>query len=305
MNLPKTSVLVPVYNGEHHLAECLDSILAQDFTDVEILLSDDGSTDRSLDIIKDFAARYSRIRWWKNPRNVGLTENSNVCLKEARGQYIKFVHQDDKLLSPSAIQKMVTALDENPGVSLVGSRPHLTGTDSRPTFFSRQSGCFNGRRMIVTCLEHNNNLIGQPTLTLFRRHQALRGFDAQFTGLMDYEMWCHLLEQGDYLYLAEPLATWRVHKHHQTARARDSGEKNYEYLRFIEIYFAKPWLREMATDRMLFAQVYYLRKMYGREALPMTSRMMAQLSPQKYAVQWLKHKASRPIQKLSRKLRPG
>ena len=106
-----------------------------DFRDLEILISDDGSTDRSLEIIKRFAARDPRIRWWKNPRNLGLTANSNACLKEARGEYIKFVHQDDKLLSASAIQKMAAVLDEHPGVSLAGSRQHLIGAASRPTIF--------------------------------------------------------------------------------------------------------------------------------------------------------------------------
>jgi hypothetical protein len=120
---------------------------------------------------------------------------------------------------------------------------------------------------------------------------------------MDFEMWCHLLEQGEYAYLDEPLATWRVHKHHQTARALISRESAHEHLRFMEIYYAKPWLKAAATDRMLFAQIYYLKKKYGRLAGDVTAAMMAQLSPRRYAGQWLKHKISRPWQKLARKLR--
>lgn len=295
----KVSVLVPVFNGEHYLAECLDSILAQDFSDLEILVSDDVSTDSSLEIIKRFASRDARIRWWKNPRHLGLTANSNACLNEARGEYVKFVHQDDKLLSAGAIQKMVTLLDEHPGAVLVGSRQHLTGTDSLPAIFSDQSGFFNGRQMIVKCLERNTNLIGQPTLTLFRRLQAQRGFNESFTGLMDYEMWCYLLEQGDFAYIAEPLATWRVHKHQQTARAQ--GASDDEHLRFVQAYYARPWLRQLATDRMLFASIYYLRRKYGNEALPLISTMMAQLSLRLYYWEWSKQKVSGPLKKLSRK----
>ena len=298
---PKVSVLIPVYNGERHLAECLESVLAQDFTDLEILLSDDGSSDGSAKIIEAFAARDARLRWWKNPRNLGLTANANVCIRAARGEYLKFVHQDDLLLSAAAIRKLVAALDEQPQAALAGSRQHLTSARSQPTIFSRRSGCFDGRKMIVTCLEQNTNLIGQPTLTLFRRKQALRGFDERFTGFMDFEMWCHLLEQGDYAYLAEPLATWRAHKHHQTARARVSKVSDDEHRRFMEIYYAKPWLQAAATDRMLFAQIYYLTKNYGRQAEALTSAMMEQLSPRRFAWQWLKHKIGRPWQKLARK----
>jgi len=302
---PKVSVLVPVYNGQQNLAECFESILAQDFPDLEILVSDDGSTDNSMEIIKAFAARDARIRWWKNPRNKGLTANSNLCLSEARGQYVKFVHQDDLLLSVHALAKMVAAFDEYPNAALVGCRQHLTGTGKHAFRFSNRTGCFDGRRVIVKCLERNNNIIGQPTLTLFRRLQGRRGFDERFTGFMDFEMWCHLLEQGDFIYLDEPLATWRVHEYQQTAqttRAQKDGTQNYEQLRFVETYYAKPWLRELATDRMLFAQIYYLRKYYGAKALPLISAMMSQLSTGNYVRQWLKHKLSRPFEKLREKL---
>jgi len=303
MAVPKVSVLVPVFNGENHLAECLGSILAQDFADFELLVSDDGSTDHSPQIIQEFAARDRRVRWWKNPQRRGLTGNSNCCLREARGEFIKFVHQDDKLLSPAAIRKLTDALDKHPQASLAGSQQHLTGTDSRPRIFSKRSGCFEGYKMIVASLEQNNNLIGQPTLTLFRRQQAQRGFDEQFTGFMDFEMWCHLLEQGDFAYVAEPLATWRVHEHHQTARANANPERDREHLRFMEIYYAKEWLKAAATDRMLFAQIYYLKKNFGPQAESVTSKMLAQLTPRRYAWQWLKHKISHPLQKLSRRLR--
>ena len=302
MNSPKASVLIPVYNGERHLGECLESVLAQDFRDLEILLSDDGSADGSVKIIESYAAHDPRIRWWKNSRNAGLTANTNVCLRAAHGDYLKFVHQDDLLISPSAIAKLAAELDRNPGVSLAACRQHLTGTGSRPLSFSDRTGIYDGRRMIVASLEQNTNLIGQPTLTMFRRRQAQRGFDERFTGFMDFEMWCHLLEQGDFAYLTEELASWRVHEEQQTARHAASRKADMEHLRFMEIYFAKPWLRAAATDRMLFAQIYYLEKEYGREARRLTDVMRSQLKPGHFAWQWLKHKSGRPMEKLGRKL---
>jgi glycosyltransferase involved in cell wall biosynthesis len=296
----KVSVLIPVFNGAHYLGECLDSILAQNFSDMEILILDDGSTDQSLDIIKKFAARDARIYWWKNSHHRGLTANSNACLNAARGDYVKFVHQDDKLLSSEAIGKMVAMLDQNPGAILAGSRQHLTGTDSLPTVFSKKSGCFNGRQMIVRCLEQHTNLIGQPTLTLFRRLQAQRGFDERYTGMMDYEMWFYLLEQGDFAYLAEPLATWRVHEHQQTARAE--GTSDGEFLQFVKDYYAKPWLVQLATKLMLFRLVYTLRKKYGNDALPLITIISKQLLRRGYRWELLKYKVSSPFKKLFRKL---
>ncbi len=298
---PKVSVLIPVFNGGRYLAECLASIVAQDFRGLEILIADDGSTDDSLEVIRNFAARDARIRWWKNERNLGLAGNSNACLREARGEYVKFVHQDDLLLSASAIGKFVDALDKNPSAVMAGCRQHLTGTKSRPLMFSKKSGLFDGRRLIVTSLEQNGNLPGQPTLILFRRNAAKRGFDERFVGLWDFEMWCHLLENGDFFYIAEALATWRVHQSQQTAKQGKTGEAKHEQLQFIETYYAKPWLKKAATPGMLFTQIYYLNKYYGRGAAHLTAAMRSQLTSLDYAGQWLRHKVSQPLRKLGRK----
>jgi glycosyltransferase involved in cell wall biosynthesis len=298
----KVSVLLPVYNGERHVSECLETVLSQTFADLEILSSDTGSTDDTLRIIEQFAARDPRIRWWQNPRNLGMSGNHNACLREARGEYLKFMHADDKLLSPEAIQKLVTALDAHPSAVLAGCRQHLTGTNAKPFVLGARPRLYEGKRLIVAGLERNTNPVGQPSLTLIRRRAAGRGFDERFTGHLDMEMWCHLLEQGDFAYLPETLATWRVHERQHTSRAQAARVKDYEHLRFIETYYAKPWLRAQATPRMLFTQIYQLQKHYGREADPLTAVMMAQLTRRRYAWQWLKHKALGPVQKLARKL---
>ena len=297
----KVSVLIPTYNSEEHLTECLDSVMEQDFTDMEILISDDGSTDGTLRIIETYAKRDARIRWWQNPRNLGFIANHNLCLQRARGEYVKFVQADDKLLSASAIRKMAAALDGNRSAVLAGSRQHVTGARSKPRILFKKAGVHDGRRVIINCLEQNTNFIGQPILTMFRRSAAARGFDERFVGHLDYDMWFHLLEQGDFVYLAETLGTWRVHENQQTAKQKKTGVAEHEHLVFVETYYAKTWLKEAATPRLLFAQIHHLKKKYGRPAVPLTSAMMAQLSPPRFAWEWLKYKVSRPIQKMRQK----
>lgn len=299
----KVSVLIPTYNSEPHLSECLDSVLAQDFADMEILLTDDGSTDQTAKIIETYAVRDARIRWWQNPANLGIVGNHNEILRRAQGDYVKFLHADDKLLAPYALSKMAVTLEENPSVVLVGCRQHLTGAKSRPLIFSNRSGRFDGKRMIVASLEQNTNLIGQPSLTMFRRRAAQRGFDPRFTGHLDFEMWCCLLEQGDFFYLAEDLATWRVHGNQQTARHEKHRIAEHEHLLFMQEFLAKPWLQNAATQRMWFAQTYYLRKKYGAQADSVIATMQEKLAPGSYSWQLLKHKCARPLQNLAQKIR--
>ena len=105
------SVIIPVYNVENYLAACLDSVLQQTYRDLEILLINDGSTDRSGEICLTYAAQDERIRYFKT-ENRGLSEARNLGLCSCTGEYISFVDSDDRL-HPQAIEFMLRAIREN------------------------------------------------------------------------------------------------------------------------------------------------------------------------------------------------
>jgi len=303
MRTPLVSVLIPVFNGEPFLAECLESVLAQDFSDCEILISDDGSTDGSAAVIERFAARDSRIRWWRNPRNLGIGGNFNACIKAARGEFLKFVLQDDKLLTPSALRQMVTTLESDPSVSLVVSASQLIDAQSRliqvRNSFGR-SGVHEGKEVIVYCLTKNANVIGEPSLALFRQRQAARGFDDQLKQLLDLEMWFHLLEQGRFAYIAEPLCAFRQHPAQLTEVNRLSGASAEEDLTLMERYYTRPWMKDFITPQAIFTQVYYLRKR-GKERPAAVATVMARdLNPLTYVLCWVRHKVTRPFNNFRR-----
>ena len=88
---PKLSVGIPVYNGEKYLSYCLDSILNQTFTDFEIIICDNGSTDNTSEICQTYAQSDSRIKFIKNETNIGITGNYNKVFKLSKGQYFKLV----------------------------------------------------------------------------------------------------------------------------------------------------------------------------------------------------------------------
>ncbi|MGN0202626.1 MAG: glycosyltransferase family 2 protein, partial [Candidatus Cryptobacteroides sp.] len=94
MDCPKISVIVPVYNAESTIRRCVDSILAQTFTDFECLLIDDGSKDRSGEICDEYAAKDSRVRVF-HKENGGVSSARNVGLDNAKGEWVTFVDSDD------------------------------------------------------------------------------------------------------------------------------------------------------------------------------------------------------------------
>ncbi len=95
--MPKVSVIIPVYNTENYLRDCLDSITGQTLEDIEILCIDDCSTDFSLQILYEYAQRDSRIRVFRNSENKGLSATRNVGIDNACGEYIQFVDSDDMI----------------------------------------------------------------------------------------------------------------------------------------------------------------------------------------------------------------
>ncbi len=107
------SIIIPIYNVEKYLADCLESILSQSYQNYEIICVNDASTDNSLEILSHYAKKTNKIRIINNERNEGLSVSRNKALKIAQGEYILFVDSDD-YISKDALQILEKALQENP-----------------------------------------------------------------------------------------------------------------------------------------------------------------------------------------------
>jgi glycosyltransferase involved in cell wall biosynthesis len=114
---PYVSIGLPVFNGEDFLEEAIDSILIQTFTNFELILCDNASTDSTPQICKEYAKKDSRIRYYRNQYNVGAPRNYNRTVKLSRGKYFKWAAADD-LHAPEYLQKCVEILDNNPSIVL-------------------------------------------------------------------------------------------------------------------------------------------------------------------------------------------
>ncbi|GIK40320.1 MAG: glycosyl transferase [Chloroflexota bacterium] len=116
-NKPRVSIGLPVYNGEFHLKETLDSILCQTFSDFELIISDNGSTDRTQQICEDYMAKDTRIKYYRSVKNLGIAPNYNRVFELSSGEYFKWADYDD-LLAPDFLAKCVEVLDNHPEVAV-------------------------------------------------------------------------------------------------------------------------------------------------------------------------------------------
>jgi glycosyltransferase involved in cell wall biosynthesis len=115
--VPRLSVGLPVYNGQNYLAEALGSLLAQTYQDFELIISDNASTDDTEAICRRYAAADARIRYIRQPRNIGAAPNHDVLVREARGEFFKWASHDD-LYGPELLARCVEYLDAHPEVVL-------------------------------------------------------------------------------------------------------------------------------------------------------------------------------------------
>ena len=218
---PIVSVCLPVYNGQKFVAQAIWSVLKQTYSDFELLIADDCSTDESLKIVESLAQQDDRIRFWRNSANVGLFANYNACLERSNGRYIKLFAQDD-LLHEGNLESTVRIFEENPTVALVATRrawideqgqdiSEFAATASS-SLYAPSGKIVAGREIIRQSLIEGMNFIGEPSTVMVRRSHCPDGFNTLYHHLGDLDLWLRTLRNGDYFYLDETLSYVRVHE---------------------------------------------------------------------------------------------
>ncbi|TXG96208.1 MAG: glycosyltransferase family 2 protein [Rhodocyclaceae bacterium] len=236
---PILSVLMPTYNYGRFIGEAIDSVLRQDFSDYELLVSDDCSTDDTMGRLESIAGVDGRIRVHKHSKNQGMVANWNWCLREARGKYVLFLFADDYLRFPGALATLMEPLMRDPTLAMCASARMLVTEAGVPQIQARdleREGRYSGDSVISRCLAEVCNLVGEPSAVIMRRDLALRGFDPGYRQLVDLEMWFYLARQGGVYFVNRPLVAFRRHGSQQTAVNSRDVSTRMEIYRLLADY---------------------------------------------------------------------
>ena len=208
---PKVSVGVPTYNRGAHLGHAIGQILAQDFTDFELLIFDDASTDDTTQVVGTFDD--PRVLYTRNETNQKIPGNLNRILAKARGEYIVILHDHDSF-HPTLLSRMVRVLDTHPSAAFVfsgiGWTDHLGG-DYRE-FIEDLPEKFTGRELVRSMLLSKDFACPINACGMVRRaaYDSVGGrFDDRFGFVSDVDMWFHLGMHFDIGYVASPLIVCR------------------------------------------------------------------------------------------------
>jgi hypothetical protein len=254
--MPKVTVLMAVYNGERFVREAIDSILSQTFQDFEFLIVDDGSTDRSREVILSY--NDPRIRLLTNERNLGLTASLNRGLAEARGTYVAR-HDADDISEPTRLERQVACLDARADLALlgtwyrkIGEHGEFLGKRRLPVDHVRARWC-----LLFFCPFVHASVMLRRSLILER----VGPYDESFAYAQDYDLWSRTAELLPVANLPEYLVRIRTSASQMTATY---GERLLEGPR-ISIAHVAPLLgwnpAEMDRNMAAFANMHAL--LYG------------------------------------------
>lgn len=195
---------MPVYNGEQYLKEAILSILNQTFSDFEFLIFNDGSTDKSAEIIKSFSDK--RIKYFEGSNNQGYLVHLNQGLKVAKGEYIVRMDADD-ISFPARLEKQVRFMDQHPHLGASGSWAITIGAKEGVKLITETNS-----EMLRCRLFFANQLL-HPSIII--RTSILRkngiSYDPTYYCTEDYKMWLDISEYGELSNIPEVLLKYRVH----------------------------------------------------------------------------------------------
>ncbi|MBT0653788.1 glycosyltransferase family 2 protein [Geomobilimonas luticola] len=249
-NVHKVSVCIPTYNYGRFIADAIESVLAQTFSDYELIISDNCSDDNTRHIVEKYTISDSRIRYYCNEQNIGMVGNWNRCLELAQGEYVKILCADD-LLEPICLEESVNALECYTNAVLVSGARLLVDTHLKPVAkhsFGDSLQVVLGTDVIQRCLVEGN-LIGEPTSVLFRRALAVRGFDTAYQQITDMEMWFHILENGYFAFVPDVICRYRQHEDQETQTNRKSLSIVEDQFTLYGGYLEKPYVKYGFLER--------------------------------------------------------
>lgn len=282
---PLVSICIPTYNGEKYIRECLDSVLAQTYSNLEIIIVDDCSKDDTIWIIDEYKRQDARVSVVRNQKNQGLVGNWNKCLTLANGEWIKFIFQDD-LVQPDCVEKLLKAAGEHEMVisdrdfifdesvpaemkvyynEKMLSMKKLVKTSQAQFISAEQSSQFAISNLAL-------NFFGEPTCVMFKLDlvKKLGEFNANLGQICDLEYWLRVATSHGFVYVPEKLASFRIHASSTTSINVIHG-KNFwpvfvdpmllaHELMFNPVY--REFRKNITSMQLKKLDLYLLSKMY-------------------------------------------
>lgn len=269
---PLVSIVTPVYNGEKHLAECIESVLAQTYSNWEYIIVNNCSTDHTLEIAMRYAGVDPRIKIHNNAVFLSIYDNLNNTMRQIApaSKYCKPVHADD-VIFPECLARMVEVAEAHPTVGVIGSY----GSNGRDVLWdgllSYRERIMSGRDVCRAVLLEGIYIFGNPTSTMLRS-DLVRGRESFYNAANpnpDAEVCFELLQDSDFAFVHQVLTFQRMHDESQSSKDYVQGAYVYGYLLVIKkygsIYLSSREMKDVMDNwRLCYVKTFAARLLRGR-----------------------------------------
>ena len=244
MGLPRVSVCLLTYKRAQLLPKTIETLLAQDHADFELIINDDRSPDDTEQVCREYERRDRRVRYVKNPENLRYANNQNAAILRARNEHVAIVHDAD-LYEPQLLSRWTQALLDHPSAALVFNQAkQLSLSREVQGLFTHPYGPLISGSALVDEMLHR---IDSPIfgIVMVRRSRVLEAgpFDPRLPTLADVDMWMRLACRYDAAYVAEPLYAIAAREvgHHNTY-------SNWSVIGEHELIYELNWRRRFANQ---------------------------------------------------------
>lgn len=222
--MSKVSVIMPAYNSEKYIAEAIDSILNQTYTDFEFIIINDGSNDRTERIIKSY--KDTRIKYFANEKNKGIVYTLNKGLQLAKGDYIVRMDSDD-ISKETRIQKQIDFMENHPKVGVLGTGIKIFGEGIKEEvrLFNTSPDMLKAELLFHCCVAHPTVMIRKSVLK-----DGKLIYNEEFLGKEDFALWWEISKRSDISTISEDLVYYRSHGNQITKKNNGETRKVSEKL---------------------------------------------------------------------------
>jgi len=275
--MPKVSIILPTHNGSAWISRAVNSVLAQSFSDWELIVVDDGSDDDVGGIVKRFVEKDTRVKYLRNERNIGISESLNRGIKIAKGEYIARIDDDDEWVYADKLTEQMNFLKENPDCILLGTNivaVDETGKEIGRYSFPKSDAEIRNKLLRVNCFAHSS--------VVFKRDAVVRagGYSTSVGLAEDYDLWAKLGAFGKFANIDCYCVRYTIRKTSGSFAARKK-------FALFGIQLAKKYKNDYPNYRLAIILRYLgLLKYWFLNFLPFSLRLM--LTRLKY---WIKSKS--------------
>lgn len=251
---PLVSIVTPTYNQAEFLRETIESVLSQEYPHIDYWVIDDGSTDETRQVLKEYSGRVK----WESQANNGQTPTINKGWKKTPGEIIAWLNSDDTFIH-GAISRIVQLFQQHQDVDIIFGDTLFTAADGAPLNRYRPGKEFDYRHFVIEC----HNPIAQPSAFIRRKvFESVGELDPLYYYFMDWDFWLRAGLDHRFKYVPELLSTYRLHTNSKSvAQARRAApELEYMYRKFYSHRDLPKWIRQ--SEQRAFANMYFMTATY-------------------------------------------